>query len=466
MSEHNSATEMYWDIELIRKYDLTGPRYTSYPTAPQFESNYKQTDWQHAVERIQDRSQRISLYLHIPFCDTVCYYCGCSKIITANHSHADTYLEYLKKEIQLKAQHINKESLVEQIHFGGGTPTYLSDEQLGDIMQELRSAFSFADDNFECSIEIHPQGMNKQRLHNLKKLGFNRLSLGIQDFDPQVQKAVNRFNSKEEVSSLMKEARELAFNSVSVDLIYGLPLQSRESFQQTLNDIIELDPDRLSLFNYAHMPHLFKTQKQINANELPEPQEKLDILHNSISKLCANGYRYIGMDHFAKEDDELSIAQQNGSMQRNFQGYATHNNGVLHAFGLSAISSLAEHYSQNVKKLEQYYQALDQDTLPIERGYDLNQDDVIRRDVISSLLCNNYLNFSELKDKYNIEFSTYFEDACAPLTELAKDGLIEFNTKELKILDRGRLLARSVCKLFDNYIKKSSDTKPRYSRII
>ncbi|WP_096084738.1 oxygen-independent coproporphyrinogen III oxidase [Agaribacterium haliotis] len=459
--------DQFWDLELIRKYDLTGPRYTSYPTAPQFDGNYSEQDWQQASDSVLNRSQRISLYLHIPFCDTICYYCGCSKIVTANRSHAAKYLNYLKKEIALKAKRIPDYAEVEQIHFGGGTPTYLDDEQLQALMLFIAEQFRFASDNFECAIEIHPQSVDGQRLEHLKNIGFNRLSLGLQDFNPEVQQAVNRFNSKQEVQALIKKARELEFNSISVDLIYGLPKQSASSFQQTLDEVIELSPDRLSLFNYAHMPHLFKSQKQINASELPEPQEKLEILHNSINQLCSNGYRYIGMDHFAKNSDALSLAQLDGSMQRNFQGYATHNNGVLHAFGLSAISSLGEHYAQNVKLLDRYYGALDAGTLPLDKGYDLNRDDLIRRDVINTLLCQFKLDFMQLKQNFGIDFHEYFSDALPALHELHSDGLIVLRDNNLEILDAGRLLARSVCKLFDQYIaKRSAADQNRYSRII
>lgn len=461
-----SLKDTYWDTRLIQKYDLTGPRYTSYPTALKFDTSYNQNDWLQATKNINTNTARISLYLHIPFCDTICYYCGCNKIVTANHAHAVRYLEYLKKEIRMKAAEIPDFVEVDLVHFGGGTPTYLSDEQLQELLQTLRDEFRFADDELECAIEIHPQSVNIERLQNLKSMGFNRLSLGIQDFAEDVQRAVNRYNSKEEVQALIQEIRRLKYKSVSVDLIYGLPLQTPVGFANTLNDIIELSPDRISVFNYAHMPKLFKSQRQINAAELPEAHEKLQILHESIETLRTNGYEYIGMDHFAKHNDELHKAQQSGTLHRNFQGYATHNHSVLHAVGVSAISTIENHYTQNVKKLDAYYRLLDDDRLPIEKGYKLNNDDEIRRDVINTLLCQFELNYAEIENRFGIVFKDYFHDTFADLSHLHQDGLITLSDDGFKILNKGRLLARSVCKLFDAHAEQDESLSQRFSRII
>jgi len=303
---HTSKSNQFWDETLIRKYDLTGPRYTSYPTALSFNTQYSEADWRKVARNANDHTNRISLYIHIPFCDTICYYCGCNKVVTANRAHADRYLRYLKKEICLKASQISCSAQVDLIHFGGGTPTYLSDSQLNELIQHIQNKFRLDKTNLECAIEIHPQTVSSERLKAFRKMGFNRLSIGVQDFDPAVQKAVNRYNSKQEVQSIIEQAKSLGFRSTSIDLIYGLPLQTEETVAQTLDDILELSPERLSLFNYAHMPELFKSQRQIDSRQLPEPQEKLRILENCIQTLSENNYQYIGMDHFAKKNDDLA----------------------------------------------------------------------------------------------------------------------------------------------------------------
>ena len=457
-----------WNDALIHKYNMSGPRYTSYPTALQFRDNnhYSETEWLQAVTQSQTINTDVSLYFHIPYCDTVCYYCGCNKIITANRTHAVKYLSYLKKEISQKAQHIGTAQRVTQIHFGGGTPTYLSDEQLEELLDHVNQHFNIDTQNLECAIEIHPQTVNAERLERLRKMGFNRTSLGVQDFNPDVQKAVNRFNSKEEVSAIIDAANRLGFQSTSIDLIYGLPLQTPETFAVTLNDIIELDPDRLSLFNYAHMPHMFKTQRQIDTSQLPEPQEKLQILHQSIDTLRNNGYRFIGMDHFAKHSDELSIAQDNGTMQRNFQGYATGGGTDLHGFGLSSISVLDNQYAQNIKQIDQYYQAIDDGKLPLKKGYVLNRDDEIRRKVINTLMCDFELNNSKLNEEFGIDVETYFEDELQNLQSMQQDGLIEITPISIRVHTQGRLLIRSICQVFDAYSQAAPADTPRYSRII
>ena len=461
-----SASTIDWNDELIRKYDLTGPRYTSYPTALSFDDHYSEESWRRAVTEANDSEDAISIYLHIPFCDTICYYCGCNKVVTANRTHAERYLKYLKKEISIKAAEISPSVKVDLIHFGGGTPTYLSDAQLEEILLHIRSKFRLDQPALECAIEIHPQTVPPRRLKKLREMGFNRLSIGVQDFNEHVQKAVNRYNSKKEVHALINEARSLQFQSISVDLIYGLPLQSVDSVSSTLNDILDLSPDRISLFNYAHMPEMFKSQRQIKAEELPEPQDKLRMLENSIHTLEENGYSYIGMDHFAKHGDELAIAQKAQRLHRNFQGYTAHGHAVLHAFGLSAISTVDHHYVQNVKQLDQYYAKLDVNQLPIEKGYVLSQDDIMRRSVINSLICHFELDFTQFQKQFKVDFLSYFASEIEALQIMQGDGLIEINDARLTIPPCGRLLVRSVCKVFDRYANNSQVMQKRFSRII
>lgn len=469
MSQSLSNQTRLWDETLIRRYDLAGPRYTSYPTAPQFSEENQLEQWLAAMQRSNESDAPLSIYLHIPFCDTVCYYCGCNKIVTANKSRAVPYLEALHKELSMQAKFVNKGRPVNQLHWGGGTPTYISDQQMADLMTAIDRHFPLLkDDSGEYSIEIHPQTVSAQRMEFLRTLGFNRVSLGVQDFNPDVQKAVNRFNSEEEVKDLLKASRELGFNSMSMDLIYGLPRQTENTFRTTLAKVIDMRPDRLSLFNYAHMPHLFKVQKQIDARELPEPQEKLQILHNSIDQLVSAGYVYIGMDHFALPDDELTVAQKNGVLHRNFQGYATHGNCELLAFGVSSINSIGNAFFQNHKDINQYQEAIMQrDTLPVTKGIVLDNDDLIRRTVINKLICQFELNFAEIESQFSIQFKDYFADELKELIPLFSDGLGERTEDRLKVKDTGRLLIRRICMVFDAYLKKTStENVPKYSRII
>lgn len=470
---NNASNNRLWNDELIRKHDLAGPRYTSYPTAPQFDDSYGQQAWLSAVQRSNESAAPLSLYFHIPFCDTVCYYCACNKIITANHKLAIPYVEAVKKEIDLQCAYIESSRPVHQLHWGGGTPTYLSDEQMLDLMNHTKQAFNLKqDDSGEYSIEIHPKGVTPQRLAKIRQLGFNRLSMGVQDFNGEVQKAVNRFNSKEEVEALVKAARALHFKSVSLDLIYGLPLQNTASFAETLQRILEFRPDRLSVFNYAHMPQLFKTQKQIDASLLPEPQEKLEILRQSIETLLNAGYVYVGMDHFALPDDELAKAQLQKKLHRNFQGYATYGNCDMFSFGVSSISAFGDTFFQNHKTIESYYAPLESNQLPLWRGITLSDDDKIRQAVIKELICHFELNFESIETQYGINFLSYFDKELASLKSLAEDGLVELGSNSIRVNDTGRLLIRRICMAFDVYLststrdKISADNKPKYSRII
>ncbi|PID43132.1 MAG: oxygen-independent coproporphyrinogen III oxidase [Proteobacteria bacterium] len=461
-----TTTNVRWNATMIRRYDLAGPRYTSYPTAPRFQDNYPASEVAAAVARSNASGRPLSLYFHIPFCDTICYYCGCNKIVTANHQHAQPYLDTLYREIAMRAQQISHDRPVQQLHWGGGTPTYISDKQKTQLMKETRRHFNLVDDDSgEYSIEVHPGRMATDTISVLRELGFNRLSMGVQDFNPDVQKAVNRYNSYQEVATLVNRARQEKYHSISMDLIYGLPHQTVESIDRTLNQIIDLSPERLSLFNYAHMPHLFKTQRQIDESTLPAPREKLAILENSINKLQNAGYVYIGMDHFAKPDDALAIAQQNGELQRNFQGYATHGNCDLLAFGVSSISSIDTIYVQNHKTIPDYTDAIDKKKqLPVFKGLTLTADDLLRRAVINQLICHFELDFEMFNQAYQLDFCDYFSEALEELQPMIDDKLVARNETGLQVSNDGRLLIRRICMAFDAYLK--SPQPNGYSRII
>ncbi|MYM63072.1 oxygen-independent coproporphyrinogen III oxidase [Pseudomaricurvus sp. HS19] len=460
-----SISKLQWNQAMIQRYDLAGPRYTSYPTAPQFVESYPAGEVEAAIHRSNEAARPLSLYFHIPFCDTICYYCGCNKIVTANRKRARPYLDSLFKEIELRAAQFDRSRPVHQLHWGGGTPTYISDTEKRELMAETRKHFTLLDDDSgEYSIEIHPGGLSPDTLAVLRELGFNRLSMGVQDFNPQVQKAVNRFNSVEEVAALSERARAEGFHSLSMDLIYGLPHQTEETVAATLEQVIELGPQRLSLFNYAHLPHLFKSQKQMDASALPEPQVKLNILRHAIERLQAAGYVYIGMDHFAKPDDPLAIAQEQGLLQRNFQGYATHGNCDLLAFGVSSISAIDSIFVQNYKDIPSYTAALDAGRAPSFKGLTLTDDDLLRQAVINQLICHFELDFHPFEHAYGINFRDYFAGALQELKPLADDGLITLHEQGLQVCSEGRLLIRRICMAFDAYLKAPQPVS--YSRIL
>lgn len=455
-----------WDDSLIRRYDLSGPRYTSYPTAPQFHQGFGRGDLEAAVARSNADGGPLSLYFHIPFCSRVCYYCACNRIITANRKVAAPYLARLEREVAMMAALVDTGRPVSQLHWGGGTPTYISDEEKRELMAAIGRHFNLlGDDSGEYAIEIHPGDTSVASIECLRELGFNRLSMGIQDFDPDVQKAVNRFNSVEEVNELVAAARNVGFKSISMDLIYGLPLQTRGTFARTLESVIALRPDRLSVFNYAHMPQLFKTQRQMDAAQMPSAEEKLAILHGTTDQLLAAGYVYIGMDHFALPEDELAVAQRNGNLQRNFQGYATHGDCDLIAFGVSAISAVADTYWQNHKDIAAYNTAIDGGELALARGIELTLDDRIRAKVIEELICHFCLSFKQIGDAFGIDFKRYFSVELAALAEMEKDGLVIVGPEGIQVTAAGRLLIRRICMLFDAWLGKSG-TGQRFSRII
>lgn len=440
---------------LVEKYDRPGPRYTSYPTAPQFHSAFAEDNYRQAAEQSnqQPDAKALSIYIHIPFCKSLCYYCACNKIITQKTSRAVEYLEYLKKEIHLQASLFDKKRSVTQLHLGGGTPTYLTQEQLTDLMDTLHSAFNLdISEQRQFSLEIDPRTITPEQIQQLRDLGFNRVSFGVQDFDPDVQKAVNRIQSDEQVEGLMTAARKAEFRSISVDLIYGLPLQTVDSFNTTLDKIIALRPDRIAAYSYAHLPKLVRAQRLIRPEDMPPPERKLELLELTIRRLCSAGYVYIGMDHFALPEDELAQARINDTLQRNFQGYSTHADCDLIGLGVSSIGKVGDTYSQNVKELSQYYAYLNKGELPLQRGYQLNADDRLRRDVISALMCHNRINIAEIEAQHGINFNAYFADALQQLQEQVEDGLVTINDDAIVLLPKGNLMMRSVAMAFDAYL--------------
>lgn len=466
------APQLEFDSGLIQRLSQSGPRYTSYPTADRFSDQFSSRDYLHAVNHLNARGARhpLSLYIHIPFCDTVCYYCGCNKIVTKNRDKAITYLDYLKRELAMQGKLFAGFNQVEQLHFGGGTPTYLSDTQMGDLMQHLRRWFSFADDTKgEYSIEVDPRSVSAARIHTLRAQGFNRISLGVQDFDEQVQRAVNRIQPEQTTLDTIQAARDAGFRSISIDLIYGLPKQTLVSIAETLTKVIAANPDRIAVYHYAHLPHIFKPQRRIAEDDLPSSDIKLEMLGLCIRQLNAAGYVYIGMDHFAKPDDELAVAQRQGLLHRNFQGYSTHAESDLIACGVSAISSVGMCYSQNAKTLDDYYDRLDQGELPIVRGYQLTMDDVLRRFIIQRLMCNFELSIRSLEQAYPIKFDSYFRLELEALDELRAMGLLTIDSEWIEVTLKGRLLIRNVCMVFDRHLQQARQlySEPlRYSRTV
>lgn len=456
--------QLEFDEDLIRRYDTSGPRYTSYPTAAQFTTDFDTAAYQHQANLSNQAGRPLSLYFHIPFCDTICFYCACNKVVTKNRAHAQPYLDNVYKELALQASLFDHNRPVDQLHWGGGTPTFISHTQMRELMRITREHFALRDDDKgEYSIEVDPREADAETIALLRELGFNRLSLGVQDFNPQVQKAVNRLQSFEQTAEVLNAARQCGFHSVSVDLIYGLPHQGVESFHETLQTVLSLGPDRLSVFNYAHLPDLFKTQRQIQAMDLPTPAIKLAILQNAIETLTAAGYLYIGMDHFARPEDELAQAQANGSLYRNFQGYSTHADCDLIGVGATSIGKVQDCYSQNMRQLDEYAQRLGANELAIYRGITLDTDDILRRDIISQLICQFRLDIPAIEDTHGIVFHDYFAPALAALETMAEDGLLELGPRHIQVKARGSLLIRNICMVFDKYL---SSTPQRYSRVI
>jgi oxygen-independent coproporphyrinogen III oxidase len=454
-----------WDTDLIRRYDLAGPRYTSYPTAVQFHGQVGTFDLFHALRDSRKAQRPLSLYVHVPFCANICYYCACNKVITKDRGRAAPYLQRLEQEIQLIACHLDPAQKVEQLHFGGGTPTFLSHDELRQLMAHLRKHFNLLDDDSgDYGIEIDPREADWSTMGLLRELGFNRVSIGLQDLDPAVQRAVNRLQSLEETRAVIDAARTLQFRSINIDLIYGLPKQTPDNFARTVEEVISLQPDRLSVFNYAHLPERFMPQRRINGHELPAPAQKLEMLERTIQQLTAAGYRYIGMDHFALPDDELAIAQEERTLQRNFQGYTTHGHCDLVGLGVSAISQIGDLYCQNTSDLNQYQNTLASAQLATSRGLMCNADDRLRREVIQQLICNFSLEFDDIEQRFNIDFPGYFAELWPQLQGMADDGLIELDRERISVSPAGRLLVRSVCMVFDAYLQQQN--RQRFSRVI
>jgi oxygen-independent coproporphyrinogen-3 oxidase len=451
-----SQQTVQFDSNLLQKYDRPVPRYTSYPTATELRTDFGDLDYRAGIAIGNYKQTPISLYCHIPFCQTGCYFCGCNTIITQSKNAAEKYLIYLEKEIKQVATLIDSRRLVNQIHWGGGTPNYLNLHQIEWLWNIYNQNFTMAADA-EISMEINPRYVDKNYIFQLKDLGFNRISFGIQDFNPQVQTAINRIQPEENLFAVMDWIREAGFESVNVDLIYGLPFQTLQTFQETIHKAIKLDPDRIAVFNFAYIPWIKPIQKKISEQSLPQPSVKLDILQMTIEELTENGYIFIGMDHFSKPNDELAIAQQQGKLHRNFQGYTTKPEADLFAFGITSISMLHDVYVQNKKRLKEYYQAIDAGVLAIEKGVSLNRDDILRRAIIMELMCQFRLSISDVEDKYHIAFDTDFEEYFAAellaLKPLVDDGLIKTFSNGIEVTSTGRLLVRNIASVFDAYSK-------------
>ena len=466
ISDHCPSVSHAISSDLLKRYDVPGPRYTSYPTADRFVEAFTEQDYRQALAQRAAGSMALplSLYVHIPFCESLCYYCACNKVITKHHSRGAEYLRHLSREVELQIETLGTGHSVSQLHLGGGTPTFLSDAELEDLMAMLGRHFNLVPGG-EYSIEVDPRTVDAGRLKALHRLGFNRLSFGVQDFDPAVQKAVHRIQPAEQVFALMAAARQIGFESINVDLIYGLPLQTPESFRRTLAQLTELRPDRVALYGYAHLPTRFKPQRRIVTAELPGAAEKLAMLSASLDTLGEAGYVYVGMDHFALPDDALAVAKRQGRLHRNFQGYSTQPDCDLIALGVSAIGRVGATYSQNAKTLEEYVDLLDQGRLPIVRGLALTRDDLLRRAVIMSLMCQGELLFEAIDQGHLIDSRRYFARELEQLAEFAEQGLVRIDHAGVEVTDRGWYLVRAIAMVFDRHLQADQD-RARFSRIL
>ena len=454
--------------ELISRFDVSGPRYTSYPTADRFVEAFCAEQVCQVLRQRGDGPaamvRPLSVYVHIPFCESLCYYCACNKIITRHHARGKTYLRYLRRELDLYTAHLGVGQVLSQLHLGGGSPTFLSDEELAELMQLLRLSFKFATDG-EYAIEVDPRTVDAARLARLAELGFNRLSFGVQDFDPAVQKAVHRVQPAAEVFALVKAARGLGFKSINVDLIYGLPQQTPDSFDRTLAQVCELRPDRIALYAYAHLPTRFKPQRRINAAELPAAAAKLAMLSRSLAAFRDATYVYVGMDHFALPDDSLAVAKRQGRLHRNFQGYSTQPDADLIGLGVSAIGKIGATYSQNAKTLDAYYDHLDQGRLPVDRGLALSRDDLLRRAVIMALMCQGQLDFESIELSHLIDFKRYFSAELQSLADMQQQGLVDLSTTGIQVTAMGWFFVRGIAMVFDRYLQADRN-RARFSQIL
>jgi oxygen-independent coproporphyrinogen-3 oxidase len=455
------------DIGLLKKYDQAGPRYTSYPTAPYFHEGLTEADYLKHLHRddAEIGNKDLSLYFHLPFCDTLCYFCGCNMMVTRNSERIDAYIDYLDTEMRLVKSQISPDRKVIQLHWGGGTPTHLSPDQIRRLGAMIHRYFDFAE-GAEVGVEIDPRELTFDHMQALQESGFNRCSMGVQDFNPVVQKTVNRIQPENITRDAVEWSRQLGFRSLNLDLMYGLPFQETTTFADTIEKILRLDPDRLAVFNYAHLPNMIRHQRLIKDEWLPSADQKLELLKLSIEKLVEAGYVYIGMDHFAKPGDELTIAMQNGTLYRNFQGYSTHAGINLFAFGITSIGMLSDLYVQNHKKFDAYYAAIDAGRLPLMRGVVLTAEDRLRREVITELMCNFRLQKADIEKAYNIDFDNHFADALARLKSLEEDGLIRLEKERLVVTGTGRLLIRNIAMQFDAYLMSKKGDKPQFSRTV
>lgn len=455
------------DVELLRKYDRPGPRYTSYPTAPLFRPSFTASDYHAEILATNGVTAdgEISLYLHFPFCDTLCYFCGCTMLVTRDRHRIDDYIAYLKREIDLLAPLIAPNRVVTQLHWGGGTPTHLSPEQILDIAAYTRSRFRFAPDA-EASVEVDPRELERRHMEALREAGFNRMSMGVQDFDPDVQAAVNRIQPEWVSRQVHAWAMDLGFHSINIDLMYGLPYQTMESFERTLDMVVTYNPNRIAMFNYAHVPWLKPHQRLIHEEDLPTPERKLDILKMAIERLTDAGYEYIGMDHFSRPDDELAVAQRTKTLYRNFQGYSTRAGADLYGLGMSSISHFRNTYAQNSKTLPEYYKALDEGRFATHVGYRMTDDDHLRKHVIMRLMCDLELDISSVEKQFGIIFEEYFDESLKSLKPLEEDGLVAVEPDRIRIVGPGRLLLRNVAMCFDAYLESMTREKPIFSRTV
>ena len=462
------ATYAPFSEDLIRRYDVSGPRYTSYPTADRFVEAFSETEYTQALvlrkSGLASQKLPLSLYVHIPFCESLCYYCACNKIITKHHDRAAKYLHYLSREVNLHNSKLGLGQLVSQLHLGGGTPTFLTDVELHELMEMLRRNFSFTSGG-EYSIEVDPRTVDAKRLDTLAELGFNRLSFGVQDFEPAVQKAVHRIQPAKQVFALVKAARERHFDSINVDLIYGLPMQSPESFDRTLAQINELRPDRIALYAYAHLPERFKPQRRIDSLELPSAASKVSMLSHSMDTLIKAGYVYIGMDHFALPNDSLAAAKRQGRLHRNFQGYSTQPDCDLIGLGVSSIGRIGATYSQNAKNLDDYYDHLDQNSFPVVRGLALSRDDLIRRAVIMALMCQGHVTFESIELAFLVDFKSYFASELEALAKLQEQGLVAVEAGCIQVTDMGWFFVRAIAMVFDKYLQTDRN-RAKFSKIL
>lgn len=464
-----SGRDRFVDLEiseaLIRRFDIAGPRYTSYPSADRFVADFDEAAYRGHLARRAVAAEKppLSVYVHLPFCESLCYFCACNKVITREHGRASEYLAYLLREISMVAPELGADQRTSQLHLGGGTPTFFSVAELGTLLDALRREFDFAP-HAELGIEIDPRTVTARTLSELGGLGFNRTSFGVQDFDPAVQQAVNRIQPLAMVERALGASRDAGFESINIDLIYGLPRQSTSSFDRTLDEVVRLAPDRIALYNYAHLPARFKAQRLINASELPPAEDRLRIFTRATRRLLDAGYVYIGLDHFAKPDDELSRALRNGSLQRNFQGYTTQAECDLVGFGVSAIGKIAGAYCQSTRSVKTYYDQLDAGRLPVERGLTLTADDVLRREVVMTLMCSTPLVYRAIEVRHGIEFSRYFAAELAALEPLEEAGLVAVDDDALRVLTKGRLFVRAIAMTFDRYLARPSAAS--YSKLI